>query len=44
MKGSVMWWRIMRTPPRRVLGSVKRFLRSPDLIDNETQAAAPWGR
>ncbi|MEV0940064.1 hypothetical protein AB0I90_06785 [Micromonospora wenchangensis] len=44
MRGSVMWWRIMRTPPCRVVGSVSRLLRSADLIGDEAQAAALWGR
>ncbi|MGV9976247.1 hypothetical protein ACWDUH_01050 [Micromonospora wenchangensis] len=44
MKGSVMWWRIMRTPPCRVVGSVSRLLWSADLVDDEAQAAALWGR
>ncbi|WP_431921243.1 hypothetical protein [Micromonospora wenchangensis] len=44
MKGSVMWWRIMRTPPCRMVGSVRWFLWSADLIDDEAQAAVLWGR
>ncbi|GHJ09578.1 hypothetical protein TPA0907_39450 [Micromonospora humidisoli] len=44
MKGSVMWWRSMRTPPCRMVGSVGRFLWLADLIDDEAQAAALWGR